>query len=178
MSVNMIDSQTLNLIRLDGGGGGQYTFDDVPTSGSRNPVTSDGIYNSVNTKVDKVQGKELSTNDYTDNDKLLVESAQPKVLETPIVVDGQTETTIEGALAAINNKSVSITVDDHIDKLSENPVQNKVIAEAFEDMSEATVADALADWNAVFGSEFNPTTNVEVPSVTSLDPSDVVYEND
>lgn len=52
------------------------------------------------------------------------------------------------------------------------------IEDAIEGITEATAADAQNDWNAVFGSEFNPTTNVEVPSVTSLDPSDVVYEND
>lgn len=47
MSVNIVDPQSLNLIRVDGGGGGQYTFDDVPTNGSRNPVTSDGIYDAM-----------------------------------------------------------------------------------------------------------------------------------
>lgn len=66
-------------------------------------------------------------------------------------------------------------VDDHLDPTSENPVQNKVVAAAVVEVSQA---DALADWNAVFGSEFNPTTDVEVPSVTLIDPSDVIYEND
>lgn len=32
-------------------------------------------------------------------------NAQPATLSTPIVIDGTTETTVEGALGAINNKS-------------------------------------------------------------------------
>ena len=98
---------------------------------------------------------------------------QTKELENPITVDGQEQTTVEGALEALNNKTVD--VDSELSGQSENPVQNKVITAALEEVSQA---DTLADWNAVFGSEFNPTTNVEVPSVTSLDLSDVVYEND
>ncbi len=42
------------------------TFDSTPISGSSNPVTSGGVYTSVSGKVDKVSGKELSSNDFTD----------------------------------------------------------------------------------------------------------------
>lgn len=45
------------------------TFDSTPTSGSTNPVTSGGVYTSLTTKVDKVAGKGLSTNDFTNQDK-------------------------------------------------------------------------------------------------------------
>ena len=52
----------------------KLTFDDSPTSGSSNPVTSGGVKNSLDKKVDKVDGKVLSTNDYTNEDKLKVQS--------------------------------------------------------------------------------------------------------
>lgn len=45
------------------------TFDDSPTSGSNNPVKSGGIYTALDGKVDTVNGKGLSTNDYTTAEK-------------------------------------------------------------------------------------------------------------
>lgn len=45
------------------------TFDDSPTSGSNNPVKSGGIYTALEGKVDTVNGKGLSTNDYTTAEK-------------------------------------------------------------------------------------------------------------
>ena len=48
------------------------TFDQTPTEDSVNPVTSGGVYDALAEKVDKVVGKGLSTNDYTDADKALV----------------------------------------------------------------------------------------------------------
>lgn len=45
------------------------TFDNSPTSESNNPVKSGGIFTALGEKVDKVNGKGLSTNDYTDADK-------------------------------------------------------------------------------------------------------------
>ena len=56
-------------------------------------------------KVDKVSGKGLSTNDYDNTEKQKVADAQPKTLATPIEVEGVEQTTVEGALGAINNKS-------------------------------------------------------------------------
>jgi hypothetical protein len=53
---------------------------------------------------------------------------QPKQLETPIVVDGTQQTTVEGALGAINNKTV--TVDTAITQGSTNPVTNGAIYNA------------------------------------------------
>lgn len=44
-------------------------FDNAPEAGSSNPVKSSGIKNALDTKVDKVAGKGLSTEDYTPNEK-------------------------------------------------------------------------------------------------------------
>ncbi len=48
------------------------SFDDNPTENSDNPVKSSGIKKSLEAKVDKVDGKQLSTNDFTNDDKLKV----------------------------------------------------------------------------------------------------------
>lgn len=45
------------------------TFDNAPTENSSNPVKSGGVYNALAGKVDKVQGKGLSTEDYTSDEK-------------------------------------------------------------------------------------------------------------
>lgn len=46
------------------------SFDSVPTDGSTNPVESNGIYDALAGKVDKVSGKGLSTNDFTNADRV------------------------------------------------------------------------------------------------------------
>lgn len=43
--------------------------DSVPTDSSVNPVQSGGVYTALSDKVDKVDGKGLSTEDYTTNEK-------------------------------------------------------------------------------------------------------------
>lgn len=45
-------------------------IDGAPTENSTNPVTSGGVYTALDNKVDKVQGKGLSTNDYTNVEKV------------------------------------------------------------------------------------------------------------
>lgn len=48
------------------------TVDTAPASGSNNLVSSGGVYTALGDKVDKVNGKGLSTNDYTDEEKAQV----------------------------------------------------------------------------------------------------------
>lgn len=92
------------------------------------------IQSSLANKVDKIAGKGLSANDFTDTYKNQLDSVantyQPKTLVTPITVDGVQQTTVEGALGAINNKTV--TVDNALSDVSENPVQNKVVKGALD----------------------------------------------
>jgi hypothetical protein len=45
----------------------------TPTSNSDNLVTSGGVYTALENKVDKISGKGLSTNDYTNVDKAAVD---------------------------------------------------------------------------------------------------------
>jgi hypothetical protein len=48
------------------------TVDAAPASGSNNLVSSGGVYTALGDKVDKVNGKGLSTNDYTNEEKAQV----------------------------------------------------------------------------------------------------------
>ena len=48
---------------------GYLNLDKTPTEGSGNPVTSGGVLDALNGKVDSIDGKGLSTNDYTDEEK-------------------------------------------------------------------------------------------------------------
>ena len=50
----------------------KLSFDDNPTANSSNPVKSGGVKVALDSKVDKVDGKQLSSNDYTDEDKMKI----------------------------------------------------------------------------------------------------------
>lgn len=85
-------------------------IDSTPTENSTNMVTSGGVYafviQGLNNKVDKVQGKGLSTEDYTTAEK----------------------TKLSG-IEAEANKTV---VDSALDGTSTNPVENQVIKAALD----------------------------------------------
>ena len=49
--------------------GGKVTVDSALSTTSENPVQNKVVTKRLNKKVDKVSGKSLSTNDYTDEDK-------------------------------------------------------------------------------------------------------------
>ena len=73
---------------------------------------------------------------------------QPKQLETPIVVDSTQQTTVEGALGAINNKTV--TVDTAITQGSTNPVTNGAIYNALLTKQNKTLATPITIGSASF----------------------------
>ena len=78
-------------------------------------------------KVDKVTGKGLSTNDYTNADATKLSG-----IETGAQVNVQSDWNVTDTTSAafIKNKPTipsGAVVDDHMDSTSENPVQNKVI---------------------------------------------------
>lgn len=57
------------VIKVEGSGGGKVTVDSSLSTTSENPVQNKVITQELNKKVDKEEGKGLSTNDYTDEDK-------------------------------------------------------------------------------------------------------------
>ena len=83
---------------------------------------------------------------------------QPKELANPITVDGVEKTTVEGALDALNNKVV--TVDSALSETSENPVQNKVVKGAVDDLGDA-----------VDGANANANSRLKVVSEMPAEPS-------
>lgn len=79
-----------------------------------------GIANKLSTKVDKVTGKGLSTNDYDTTAKTKLDGlANVKSIGTGLNLNASTgELTATGA---------EVTIDDELSTTSVNPVQNKVI---------------------------------------------------
>ena len=92
-------------------------MDSAPTQNSTNVVSSGGVYafvvQGLDGKVDKVQGKGLSTEDYTTAEKTKL-----------------------GGIEAEANKTV---VDSALDGTSTNPVQNKIVTAAINDISNSVV---------------------------------------
>ena len=86
---------------------------------STNPIQNKAVASEVNKKVDKVDGKGLSTNDFTDEEK--------------------------AKLAALDPDAATITVDSALSTTSENPVQNKVINAALTNKSDSDHKHAAAD---------------------------------
>lgn len=75
-------------------GVGNVAIDDALSSSSTNPVQNNVIYLALDNKVDKVDGKGLSTNDYTTADKeklanleTLVSELQTKVAELESILN-------------------------------------------------------------------------------------------
>ena len=102
------------------------------TSDANKPV-SNATQTALNGKVDKVEGYGLSENDYTtaEKTKLAGISAEANKVEiTPVVTEGTTLATIsiDGVDTAI--KGSDIDVDSAMSPTSTNPVQNKVIYDA------------------------------------------------
>ena len=59
-------------------GANKTVVDSTMSSTSTNPVQNKAVYDSLATKVDKVTGKELSSNDYTDTEKTKLEGIEEK----------------------------------------------------------------------------------------------------
>jgi len=83
------------------------SFDSVPTENSTNPVTSGGVYafvvQGLGNKVDKVQGKGLSTEDYTTAEKNKLANIDANIDSTP--TSGSTHPVSSGGVYdALGNK--------------------------------------------------------------------------
>ena len=97
----------------------------------------DGVTTALAGKVDKVEGYGLSENDFTTTEKTKlagISAEANKVEITPVVTEGTTLATIsiDGVDTAI--KGSDIDVDSAMSPTSTNPVQNKVIYSALNDL--------------------------------------------
>lgn len=96
----------------------------------------------IDTKVDKVNGKGLSTNDFTSAYKTKLDNLDNNLNSKvdKITGKGLSEADYTNAektkLAGIATGATRVIVDDHLDNTSTNPVQNKVIVEEYYDKDE------------------------------------------
>lgn len=74
---------------------------DTPTSQSTDVLTSGGAYSALALKVDKVAGKALSTNDFTDAYKTLLDGAVASI-------------SVNGAAQTITNNAVDLDVANNL----------------------------------------------------------------
>ena len=124
------EEEYLDYIAKNGGGGGtgegdmtKAVYDDDLAVASAGGI-ADYVAGAITGKVDKVQGKGLSTNDYDDSAKAIVDNVttaldakQPKTLSEPIYVNGIAKFSVETAIDAVNglaasNKSALLTKAD------------------------------------------------------------------
>ena len=108
-------------------------IDSTPTENSLNMVTSGGVYafvtQGLSGKVDKVQGKQLSTEDYTSAEKTKL-----------------------GGIEAEANKTI---VDSTLSNVSTNPVQNKVVTDKFTEIENSHVELTQAEYDALGNEKYS-----------------------
>lgn len=105
-------------------------------------------------KVDKIEGKGLSTEDYTTEDKeklnLIENNAQENVIET-IKVNGEKLTVIDKTVDIIVSGGTPITIDSELSLTSTNPVQNKIITQALQAKQESASGDLKTNSKEIIG---------------------------
>lgn len=132
------------------------TFDNVPTENSNNPVKSGGVYSALADKVNKVTGKGLSTNDYTNADKAIVDGVTAALAEKADASDVPT------ALSDLTDDATHRLVTD-TEKATWNGKANSSdiptdLADLTADSTHRTVTDAeKTAWNNKADAEDIPT---------------------
>lgn len=99
-------------------GATKVTVDDTLSADSTNPVQNKIINAALGNKVDKADGKQLSTNDYTNEEKQ--------------------------KLAGIETGANKTVVDDALNTESANPVQNKVVKAALDNKVDVVAGKQLS----------------------------------
>ena len=145
----------------EGGDGvaGLVVVDSELSSTSKNPVQNRGIPSGLAGKVDKISGKELSSNDYTDDEK---DKLTGIAAGAEVNVQADWKETDPTSDAYIKNKPLGMgeaAVDSSLSPTSTNAVQNRVVYEALEEkldiMGTAKKAESLSNTSAV-GSATQP----------------------
>lgn len=142
--------------------------EDVPKAVSKIPssyAVAQYVQSSVSNKVDKVEGKDLSTNDYTNDDKQLVNEVLPaSVNENAAAIEAirsQKVDKVEGKGLSTNDFTTELkdkldgvetganktVVDETLSATSENPVQNKAVKAALDKkIDEPTTNGLVRKW--------------------------------
>lgn len=115
-ALDVIDDRVIELQSADAdmeeeiaGKQDALTFDDVPMDGSNNPVKSNGIYDALNSKVDKNGTDRLMTADEGTKLTGIAAGAQVNVLEG---------VQVNGSDLPITNKKVNVDISGKADKVT------------------------------------------------------------
>ena len=174
---------TKKVSKLDNDAGYLIDKDYIHTDNNYTTIEKQ-IVATVKDKVDKVEGKGLSTNDLTDEllNELIkiqenkVDKVEGKGLSTNDFTNEDKEK-LDSIIADPNN----ITIDAALSETSENPVQNKVITsklnEVFQSVSDgkSKIAAAITDKgistaaDATFNTMANNISKIETGSSTQKD---------
>lgn len=100
----------------------KVVVDSFLSTTSTHSVQNKVITEALNNKANKEEGKGLSTNDFTDEEKNKLTTIEANAEENKIE-----KIYISGEELSITNKGVNIYVDDYVSDYSTNPIQNKVI---------------------------------------------------
>ena len=116
------------------------SFDDTPTDGSNNPVTSDGIYEALEGKVDKETGYSLMSE---------AEHTKLSGVETGAQVNVLEGVQKNGTDLTITNKKVNIVVDTTFNANSTNLVQSDAIANFVNSSIATNTANFIGTFNNI-----------------------------
>ena len=130
-------------------GSTRITFDDVPTENSPNAVKSGGVYTALQGKVDKEQGKGLSTNDFTNSYKTQVEenTLAKHSHSNKSILDNITASYTSEEQTKLSNIESGAQVNVQADWEEEDPNSDAYIA----NKPTVPAAQVNADWNADSG---------------------------
>lgn len=129
-------------------------------------------------KVDKVDGKGLSSNDYTADEKAKLANIQAgaeanvnadwnavtgdaAILNKPTIPTATSDLTNDSGFITAQDVPEAVTVDDALDGTSTNPVENQVVSQAidnvaqfFTGLSEYVTSSQLTSFNDLFSCDF------------------------
>lgn len=139
------------------------TVDQTYSAASANAQSGVAVAQAISTKVDKVTGKGLSTNDFTNTDKANLASALATANAAAPQATTYTKAEVDTAMAAKINTS---DVDAALSSTSTNPVQNKVIQTSIAQLIEEV--DTKASLEDILGVGTTITNNANMDSLTSI----------
>lgn len=108
------------------------TLGEIATAMQENEEVVDALNVAIGNKVDKVDGKDLSTNDYTNEDKEKLDGIE---IGAQVNIQSDWSVTDETSMAYIKNKPKEIIIDEELSDTSINPVQNKIVTEAITNLN-------------------------------------------
>ena len=115
----------------------------------------EALNTEIATKVDKIEGKGLSTNDFTDAllKKLNDIAANANNYSLPTATNSTLGGVKIGSNININSGTISVTVDSSLSSTSTHPVQNKVINSSINSINSSisSISSTIAEMSCVYG---------------------------